>query len=98
MQGIESAPLFVYPRRRLIDGVLIIGIVLEQIRINDPIRVSATDGKGIADDCPLRLAEETQHFAQIVDKPGQNEPARMAILANGLGGLERVIDLAQIDI
>jgi len=57
---------------------------------------AATNRKRIADDCPLRLAVEAKDFAEIMNQPGENEPARMAIAPDLFGGLEEMIELGKV--
>ena len=53
--------------------------------------LSSLTGVGVADDGPLRLAPQAQDLAEVVDQAGQDEPARVAVAANGLGGLQQVL-------
>ena len=66
--------------------------------VDDLRRPAAADRKGVADDGPLRLAEQAQHLAEVVDEAGEDEPARLAVGANGLGRLQRVLDLGEVDV
>ena len=70
-----------------------IGVGTEEFRIHDPVRPRASYGESIANHCPLRLAEQAQDLAQVVNQPGENEPARMAVAPDRLGGLQQVLDL-----
>ena len=95
----------VQPAARLVDAALgliggdgLVGVVLEELGENDLLRVSAADGERVADDGPLRLAEEAEDLAEVVNQPGQDEPARVAGGANGLGRLHQVLDLGQVGI
>ena len=46
----------------------------------------------------MRLAEEAEDLAEVVDEAGDDEPARLIGGANGLGRLHRVLDLGEIDV
>src|SRR5438445_13623694 len=90
---------------RFVDAIL--GLVIrnrairvggEELRKKDLIRVSAADGEGIADYGPLGLAIEAEHFSKIVQKAGENEPARMTIVANSPCGLQEELCLSQIGV
>ena len=60
--------------------------------------IPAADGEGVADDGPLGLAEEAEDLAQVVDQAGQDQPARMTVGPDRLGGLHQVLDLRQIGV
>src|SRR3989475_11871447 len=79
---IEAAVRFVDAILGLVLGNLAIGIGGKEFRENDLIRVSTADREGIAYYGPLRLPIQAEHFSKIVHKAGENEPARMTILAN----------------
>ena len=55
-------------------------------------------GKCVADDCPLRLAPEAQDLPEIVNQTGGDEPARLVRTPDRLRGLQRVLDLREIDV
>ena len=80
------------------SGDLAVGIVPEELGEDDLVGVAAADRERVADDRPLRLAEEAEDLAQVVDQPGQDEPAGMAVGADRLGGLHQVLDLRQLGI
>src|SRR5690242_11005329 len=65
---------------------------------DDPVRPRATDGEGVADHGPLRLAVEAKDFSEIVNQAGEDKPARVAIAPYLLGGLEQVIELREIGV
>ncbi len=67
----------------------------EKFGVHDFIRKRATNRIRVAHDRPLRLIPFTEHFAEIVNEPGENKPARMPVLANRFGGLQGVNDLWQ---
>jgi len=60
--------------------------------------VRASDGKRVAHHRPLRLAEEAEHLAEIVDQAGEHEPAGMPVAADRLGRLQKVLDLGQLGV
>ena len=74
-------------------GIREVRIVLEELGIHDLVGVSTADREGVADHRPLRLAEEAEDLAEVVDQAGEDEPARVAVAADCLGGLEQVLDL-----
>src|SRR5262249_13102627 len=82
----------------LVFGNLRVRVIREILRQDDFVGKGTTDRKRIAHNRPLRLAEQTQDLAEIVDQTRQDEPARVPIAANRLRYLEQVLDLAQIDV
>jgi hypothetical protein len=46
----------------------------------------------------LRLAEEAEDFAEVVDEGGEDEPARASVGAGGFGGLDEVLDLGEFGV
>src|SRR6266699_2297473 len=98
MDLIEPAVRFVDAIIGLVFGNRAIGIGGKEFRKNDLLRESASDRERITHYGPLGLPVETEHFAEIVHKTGQNEPARMTILANRFGGLQEMFDLGQIGV
>src|SRR6266542_6302410 len=91
----ETAAFFVDACASLIPRHPDVGVVLEKLMKNNLIRPGATDGKRITDHGPLRFAEEAENLAQIMDQPGKDKPARVAVLANLLGRLMQVFELGQ---
>src|SRR5437899_2038033 len=75
-----------------------VGVLGEELMENDFVRPGAPDRKCIADHCPLWFAEEAKDFAKIVDQSGENEPARVAVVPDLLGGLEQMFELRKIGI
>src|SRR5262249_47595325 len=75
-----------------------IGVIGEELREDDPVREATADREGIADDCPLRLTQEAENLAEIVDQACQNEPACVSVGPDRFGGLHEVLDLAQLRI
>ena len=57
------------PQSRLIRGTVAVGIVGEEFREDDLVGKGAADRKRVAHDGPLRLAEQAEDLAQIVDQP-----------------------------
>src|SRR5712692_11880249 len=98
MNLIEPAVRFVDAIIGLVFGNRAIGIGGKEFRKNDLLRESASDRERITHYGPLGLPIKAEHFPEIVHKTGQNEPARMTILANRFGGLQQVLDLSQIGI
>lgn len=80
-----------------IDVVAVVRVLLEGLgAVDDAVIESETDGEGVADDVPLALCvEEVEQLAQVVDETGELHPAGLAIAADGLGGLEKVLDLGE---
>ena len=55
-------------------------------------------GEGVADHRPLGLAKEAEQLAEVVDEPGQDEPARPSVRPERLRGLQGVVDLREVEI
>ena len=51
-----------------------VGVVGEELGEDDLLGISASHGEGIADDGPLRLAEQAKDLAQVVDQADDDEP------------------------
>src|SRR5215475_12049919 len=98
MNVVESAIRFVNAAFGLIPADFAVRVGGEKFRKNNLLGISTAHGKRISDHGPLRLAVKTQHFPEIVDEAGENEPARMAVFANCFGGLQQVLDLRQVRI
>lgn len=84
----------------VVVGVGGIGVALsEGGRVDAAVREGAADSEGVADDVPLALGaelrEEDHELAEVVDETSQLHPAGLAIAADGLGGLEKVLDLGE---
>lgn len=76
-----------------VDGVRVGG---EGAGVDDAFVEAAADGEGVADDVPLALGGvEEEEFAEVVDQPRELEPGGFAVAADGLGGLEEVLDLGE---
>ena len=86
------------PIGRLVLGHVAIRIVGEELGKDDFVRIRAADRERITDHGPLRLAVQAENLAQVVDQTGQDEPARMAVAANGFGRLQAVLDLREVGI
>src|SRR5438045_6569940 len=78
---IQAAVRLVDSILRLVLGLAAVWIGGKELGKNDLIRVGAAHGERIADDSPLRLTIEAEHFSKIVQKARENEPPRMAVLA-----------------
>ena len=78
-----------------VDLVVVVRVILEGLgAVDDTVVESQSDGEGITHDIPLAAGtEEVQQLAQVVDETGQLHPARLAIAADGLCGLQEVLDL-----
>ena len=79
-------------------GDVLVGVVHEELAVHDLRRPAAADREGVADDGPLRLAEQAQDLAEVVDQAGDDEPARPVGGADRLGRLQRVLDLGEVDV
>lgn len=82
-----------------IDLVSVVRVRREGLgAVDDGRTVGAPDGEGITHHVPLALAavEEEHQLAEVVDQSGQLHPAGFPIAADGLGGLEQVLDLAEL--
>ena len=75
-----------------------VGIVLEELGVDDLVGEGAADRERVADDRPLRLAVEAQNLAEVVDQAGDDEPARLVRAADRLGRLQRVLDLREVGV
>ena len=56
----------------LVFGDLRVGVLVEELGEDDLVGEAAADGEGVADDGPLRLAEEAEDLAEVVDEPGED--------------------------
>ena len=74
---------------------LAVGVGRQEFAEHDLVGVGAAHREGIAHDGPLRLAEQAQHLAEVVNQARQHEPARMPVAANRFGRLQQVLDLRQ---
>ena len=74
------------------------GLCGEELAVHDLRRPAAADREGVADDGPLRLAEQAQDLAEVVDQAGDDEPARPVGGADRLGRLQRMLDLREVDV
>ena len=64
--------------------------------VDDALVERTADRKSVAHDVPLApRVEEVEQLAQVVDQAGELHPAGLAVAADGLGGLEEVLDLRQ---
>ena len=75
-----------------------VGIQREVLRVDAGARELAADRERVADDRPLRLAVQAQDLAEVVDQAGDDEPAGLVGATNRLGGLQRVLDLREVDV
>ena len=98
MHVLESAVGLVDAVLRLVLGDVAVGIVGEVLVEDDVLRPRASHREGIAYHAPLRLAIKAQALAQVVEETRQHHPARMAVAADCLGGLQQVLDLGEIGI
>ena len=80
------------------SGALRIRIGGEEFAVDDLRRIGTAGRKRVADHRPLRLAEEAQHLAQVVDEAGQHHPVRLPVRAHRLRRLQQVVDLRQRDV
>lgn len=79
-----------------VDLVVVVGVALEGVGVDDALVEGATDGECVADDVPLALGiVEEEKLAQVVDQTDELEPAGLAVAANGFCGLEKVVDLGE---
>jgi hypothetical protein len=79
-----------------VDFVVEVGVVLECIRVDDTLVKGTAHRECVADHVPLTLCVvEEEKLAQVVDETDELHPARLAVPADGFGGLEEVIDLGE---
>ena len=98
VDAVQPAARLVDPALSLVFGDVAVGVFLEEFGEDDLVRVAAADRERVADHGPLRLAEEAEDLAQVVDQPGQDEPAGMSVGTDRLGGLHEVFDLRQLGV
>lgn len=82
-----------------VDGVVVVRVALEGVRVDAALVEAAADGEGVADAVPLALREavpEEHQLAQVVDQARQLHPARLAVAPHRLGALQQVVDLPQL--
>ena len=75
-----------------------IGVVAEEMAVNDFRRPATADGERIADDRPLRLAKQAQNLPEIVNEACDDEPARLIRRPDGFCRLQRVFYLREVDV
>ena len=80
----QAAVGAVNPVFRLILFVVLVGVQLEVLGVDDLVRLGAAYREGIAHYGPLRLAEKAKHLAHIMEKSRQHHPVGMAITADSL--------------
>src|SRR5207253_680156 len=101
MHLVEPAVRFIDAVLGLILGDLRVRIGGEECRENHLVGIRTSHWERVTHDRPLRLTIKAEHFSQIMHKARENEPARMAVLANRLGSLQKVLDpdtdLSQIE-
>src|SRR5258706_8932729 len=95
---VESAILLVNAGLRLKTRFPAVRVVREKTVKHNLVRVGRADWKSVADHGPLRLAEQAQNLAEIVNHSREDEPARMSVAADLLRGLQQVIELREIGV
>src|SRR3954471_4893684 len=90
---VQSTALLIYAQPALKLRLICIGVVSEELVKNDLVGPGAAHRECIPDDRPLRLPIETEDFSEIVNEAGEDEPPRMPIFPDLLGGLQQVIQL-----
>lgn len=98
MNFIEAAIRFVDAIFGLILRNFAVGVGGEEFGENDVRRISAADRERIAHDGPLRLPVKAKNFSEIMQKTGEDKPARITIFANCFGSLQQVLDLGEIGV
>ena len=80
-----------------VDLVVVVRVILEGLgAVDDTVVEAQTNGEGITHNIPLATGiEEVQQLAQVVEEPRQLHPARLAVAADGLCGLQEVVDLRE---
>ena len=66
--------------------------------VHDFRRPATADGERVADDRPLRLAEQAQNLPEIVNEACDDEPARPIRGPDRFGRLQRVFYLREVDV
>lgn len=87
---------------RLIDtvlgvqlGVVIVGVRLEGVGVDNLVGKLAADNEGVTDNVPLTVGtEETEKLAKIVNQTSDLHPFRLAVSSNSLSGLKKVLNLS----
>src|SRR3990172_4403268 len=74
---VETAALAVDAEARGVLAHAAVGIRDEELREDDPLRERAAHRERVADHGPLRLTEEMQDLAHVVEETGEHHPARL---------------------
>ncbi|PNY27089.1 hypothetical protein TCAP_02983 [Tolypocladium capitatum] len=96
---VEAAAGAVDAEPGAVDGVVDVRVVGKGAGQDDALVKGAADGERIPDDVPLALGlelrEEEHQLAQVVDEARDLHPPRLAVAADGLGGLQQVLNLRE---
>lgn len=69
------------------------------LRVDDLVRESTTNGESVANNVPLSLSlelgKEKHQLAKVMDEASELHPSRLAIAANSLSRLEKMLDLGE---
>ena len=95
---IQAAAGFVDAVGRLETRDLAVGVGGEKLGENIFVGERASRRKRIAHDRPLRLAPKAENLAEVMDEAGEDHPARLAVAAHRLGGLEEMLELRKIGV
>src|SRR5687767_1366649 len=90
---IKASPLLVHPQAGVQLWVVDVGIGGEEFAKNDLVRKGASDRKSVSHDGPLRLTVQAKNLAEIMDEPGEDEPAGVTVPTDLFRGLEQVLKL-----
>ena len=94
----QTAALLIHTTPRLEAGIGHVGILAEELGVDDPLAVATADRKRVAHHRPLRLAKQTEHLAEVVQEACQHKPVGMSRRPDRLGRLQEVVDLREIDV
>jgi hypothetical protein len=80
---VHSAARYVDAMLGAVDVVIVVGITLEGVGVDDALVEGAADRECVADNVPLALGVvEEEQLAQVVDQADELEPAGLAVAAD----------------
>lgn len=76
-------------------GVVVIGVSLEGVGVDNLVGELAAHDESVADNIPLTVGtEEAEKLAEIVDQTGELHPLGLAVSSNSLSCLKKVLNLS----
>src|SRR4051812_25698344 len=82
----------------IITFVVTIRVIGKKFWVNYLARKLAAYRERIANHVPLRFAKQAEHFTQVVYKTCEYEPIGMPVRADGLGGLQQMLQLIEVSV